>query len=310
MVLCFIALPVFAILAIFSVKYRKLTKESLECLFKTVTLGKCQSGLDDRIKSKISGGLLKFSPKSARFFYKNYKVISFILLIIFIWSVYVGGVGIYNYIEYGNCNGPDDDGFCILDPLGENSATCAIPGSVEDGGDFVYPVVNLEEQIIGNENAELTIIEFGCYTCEYTNRAEETVQEVLEYYGGKVNLQFVAYPIPGHEFSYESSLAVKCADEQEKYSEYHDKLFMQNLEFDNETFSDIALELGLDIVQFEFCVQNQTYKAEIEEDKSLAIASGVKGTPTFFIGEQQIVGPKPFKTFKKIINEEMDNVRI
>ena len=115
MVLCWVALPVFAVLGIFSVKYRRLAKESLECLFMTATFRKCQSGMDDRIKSQITGRLLKFSPKSARFFYKNYKVISFVILVVFLWSAYASGTAIYNYAVHGNCNGPDSDGFCVLD---------------------------------------------------------------------------------------------------------------------------------------------------------------------------------------------------
>ncbi|MBU0760895.1 MAG: hypothetical protein KJ858_04340 [Nanoarchaeota archaeon] len=124
--LCWIALPVFAFLGIFSVKYRRLTRESLECLFKTATFQKCRSGLDDRIKSKISGNLLRFSPGTARFFYKNYKAISFILLIVFLWSTYASGTAVYNYVKYGNCNGFDEDGFCILDVIdgGDQIVSC------------------------------------------------------------------------------------------------------------------------------------------------------------------------------------------
>ncbi len=301
MVLCWIALPVFAILGIFSARYRKLTAESLECLFKTATFQKCKSGLDDRIKSQITGKLLKFSPVSARFFYKHYKIITLILLILFIWSAWVGGVGVYNYIQYGNCNGPGDDGFCILDPTGENSATCEIPESV-GGRELVVPEVDPTREVIGNENAELTIIEFGCYVCPYTNQVEETVREILDYYGGRVNLQFIVYPLPGHEFSYESSMASKCAHEQNMCEEYHEKLFEQNMGFSNDTFVQIASELGMDVGRFENCMINNTYAAEIEEDKKLAIEAGIKGTPTFFIKDQVIVGPKPFKTFKKIID--------
>jgi hypothetical protein len=118
MVLCWLALPVFAVLAIFSAKYRRLTAESLECLFKTATFRKCSSGLDDRIKSQITGKLLKFSPRSAGFFYKNYKIISLIFLVVFIWSTWVSAVAIYNYVEHGNCNGPEDpNGFCIIDSV-------------------------------------------------------------------------------------------------------------------------------------------------------------------------------------------------
>lgn len=305
MVLCWIALPVFAILGIFSAKYRTLTKEALECLFKTATFRKCSSGLDDRIKSQISGKLLKFSPRSAKFFYENYLAFSIILLILMIWSAYFSAVGIYNYVEYGNCNGPNDDGFCILDPTGANSATCEIPNTIGSSGNITYPEVNLNEPIIGNAEAELTIIEFGCYVCPYTNQAEGTVEKVLEYYDGKVNLQFRPYPLPGHEYSYESSMASKCAEEQNAYEEYHKKLFEQNMNFTNQTFVDIASELNLNIPQFETCMQNKTYASEIEEDKASAIAAGVKGTPTFFINQQEIVGPKPFKTFKTVIGGEL-----
>jgi len=114
MVLCLLALPIFAILGIFSLKYRKLTKDSLECLFKTVTFRKCESGLDDRIRSDITGTFLNYSPKLAKFFYKHYKIISWIVLILFIWSIYSGGIGIYNYVTHGNCNGPNSGNFCLM----------------------------------------------------------------------------------------------------------------------------------------------------------------------------------------------------
>lgn len=119
MVLCWVALPIFAILGIFSVRYRKLTLDSLDCILRTVTLRKCSSGLDDKIRSDVTGTFLKFSPRTARFFYRNYKIISWILVIIFLWSFYAGSVGLYNYAKYGNCNGPQSDGFCIFDPLGQ-----------------------------------------------------------------------------------------------------------------------------------------------------------------------------------------------
>ena len=118
MVLCWIALPVFAILGIFSVKYRKLTKDSLECLFKTATLRKCDSGLDEKIKSDITGKLMNNYPNTARVFYNHYKIISAAALIIFLLATYFTSVGVYNYIKYGNCNGKDSGLFCIIGAAG------------------------------------------------------------------------------------------------------------------------------------------------------------------------------------------------
>lgn len=114
MVLCWIALPIFLFLSIFSVKYRKLTIESFQCLWRTATLRPCQSSLDERLRSDITAKLMKRTPTLARGFYNNYKIISLVILIIMILSTYFTGIGVYNYIKYGNCNGADSTAFCVI----------------------------------------------------------------------------------------------------------------------------------------------------------------------------------------------------
>lgn len=303
MVLCLLALPIFAILGIFSIKYRKLTLDALECLFKTITLKKCESGLDDRIKSGVTGTILKYSPKTAKIVYRNYKIFSWIILILFLWSFYVSSVGIYNYINYGNCNGPESTGFCLFDPTGENSKISETDSIIPS--EIVMPVLEDDDPIIGNPNAEITIIEFGCFVCPYTQKAEGIVKEILDYYEGKVNLQFKTFYIPGHNESYEAALAASCAKEQGKYLEYHDSLFDLQTSLGMQTYLEIAKNLDLEIEQFKECIITEKYKNEIDSDSLMGIHAGVIGTPTFFINEQRIVGPKPFKTFKKIIDKEL-----
>lgn len=302
MVLCFIALPVFAILGIFSLKYRHLAKDALNCLFKTVTLRKCESGLDDRIKSGIAGTLLKFSPRTAGFVYKHYKFISWVVLILFTWSAIQGGIGTYNLIQYGNCYGPEETGFCVFDPLGAHSGCSEI--HIEKPKVVKYPEVQADDPIIGPENAELTIIEFGCYVCEFTAKAEPVIKEVIDHYDGKVNFQFQTIVIPDHKYSYTASLAAGCAQEQGKYKEFHELIFEQK-EVTNESLNKIAEEIGLNMEQYDQCMKEEKYKERIERDTQAGTDAGIQGTPTFFVGEQTITGPKPFKTFKKLIDKEL-----
>lgn len=303
MVLCLVALPIFAILGLFSLKYRKLTLDALECLFKTVTLRKCKSGLDDRIKSSVTGTILKLSPGIAKLIYKNYKIISWLILILFLWSIYSGGVGLYNYVNYGNCNGPESTGFCMYDPTGANSRISEIDTIAPS--DTVLPTLESDDPIIGDSNAILTVIEFGCYACPYTQKAESVVQEVLDYYEGKVNFQFKTFYIPHHNQSFESAIAANCAQEQGKYYAYHTQLFQDQESFSKETYIKIASQLGLELEQFTECLDTVKYKAEVDGDTLMGIHAGVPGTPTFFINDRVIVGPKPFKTFKKIIDKEL-----
>jgi len=114
MVLCFIALPIFLILGIFSVKYRILARDAFECIGRIVTFRKCKSQLDDRIKSHLTGKIIRISPSLGRFIHKRFPIISIIFIILMIVSLFFSFTGLINYLKYGNCNGPEDDGgFCI-----------------------------------------------------------------------------------------------------------------------------------------------------------------------------------------------------
>ena len=128
MVLCWIALPVFLFLSIFSVKYRRLTKESFHCLWRTATLRPCQSSLDQTLRADITARLMKRSPALARFFYHQYKLLAFIILVLMLASTYFTAVGIYNYIQYGNCNGADSTAFCAINAaLGNPTQPALVP---------------------------------------------------------------------------------------------------------------------------------------------------------------------------------------
>ncbi len=302
MVLCLLALPVFALLSIFSIRYKKLTADALECLFKTIQLRKCESGLDDRIQADLTGKVLTLSPKVAQFFYNNYKIISWLIIVIFVWSMFTSIIGVYNYIQYGNCNGPESNDFCIFDPTSQNIGIS--DAEIDTHKQLTNPDVQENRTNIGNPDAELTIIEFGCYSCPYTKKAEPIIEEVLAYYEGRVNLQYRTFLLPSHLNSLESSLAVACADEQGAFEAYHKKVF--DMQSDAAmTFAGIAEELGLDVPEFEQCMAEQRYKRLVDEDTLTAIYAGVEGTPTFFINDKVIVGPKPFKTFQFVIDEEL-----
>src|SRR3989338_436236 len=301
--ICLIALPVFFVLGIFSMKYRILAKEAFDCIFRAITLRKCESKLDQRIKSRITGKILKYHPGTARFFFKNFELLSWIFVALFILSLIFSAIGIYNYAVYGNCNGPQSTGLCLLDPTGRYSGVSA--EDVEMQSEIVYPVLEEDDPISGSKDAELTVIEFGCYGCPYTKRAEQTVREVIDYYEGRINFQFKTFYIPRHNLSYQAALAADCAIEQGKYPEYHKLLFDNQETMNLSSLTIFAEQSGMEKDEFEECFSAEKYKNEVEGDKLMGLHAGVQGTPTFFVNKQVIVGPKPFKTFRKIIDEEL-----
>src|SRR3972149_2220833 len=127
--ICFIALIVFGILGIFSVKYRAIAKEALECTFLKMTFRPCRSRLDERLKAHISGGLMRRSPKAGMWIFRNFEILSWIFTILLVASMAYTAFSTYNYIQYGNCNGPDSGGFCIYDTLAAD--TCSVADTQE-----------------------------------------------------------------------------------------------------------------------------------------------------------------------------------
>lgn len=104
MVACIVALIVFSILGIFSVRWRRLAKEAFDCVFRMVTFRPCVTKLDERIKSKLTAKLMKRSAILAKITYKYFKVFSWIFTITFFASMIYTVYGIYNLVAYGSCD--------------------------------------------------------------------------------------------------------------------------------------------------------------------------------------------------------------
>ncbi len=118
--ICLIALIAFGILGIFSATHRALAKEAFDCVFRRVTLRKCNTGFDRKMKMKISSGILQKNKTAGKFVFKHFELLSWILTIITIASLIYSLIGIYNFVVYGDCN-PQNPGNCIYSSvLGTN----------------------------------------------------------------------------------------------------------------------------------------------------------------------------------------------
>jgi len=312
--ICILALIVFGILGIFSARYRVIAKEAFNCVFKKMTFRKCDTGLDTRLKGEITGKVLKFSPKLGRVVYKYFEVFSWIFLILTLVTLFFMGLGLYNYVAYGNCNGPNSTAFCIYDPLGTNKphnvttgSVCAIPGGVQNKTLTVPPVGDISNgAYIGNPQAKVVIIEFGCYSCHYTNEAEPTVKKLLNHYGDKVLYVYKDFPLSlTHATALPAAEAAHCALDQGKYWEYREYLFANQQQQLKEDLIGYAAQLQLNNTQFEQCLNDSKYKSTIEQNYNEGIESGITVTPTFFINNQTIVGAKDYREFKKVIDKEL-----
>lgn len=314
--ICLIAMVVFGLLGIFSIKYRVIAKEAFDCVFKRITLRKCTTGLDKRLKSQITGKLMKKSPKTGKFIYKHFEIISWFFTILLIASLIQSGVSGYNFVKYGNCNGKQSDEFCIFDPLGarsENpllestqSGSCSVDGNVVDNDDLITPEIG-QSASFGNKDSKLKIIEFGCYVCEYTKLAEDVYESVRNNFKDDIEFVFKHYPVHHHVGSFKAAIASECVRLQsvEKFWEYHKKIMDNHEPIKNKLLVDFAEDIEIDIEDFYTCLIENKTKTMINNDIYHGKKSNIYGTPTVFIGDEVIVGPKDYFEVSKIIKDKI-----
>lgn len=181
-----------------------------------------------------------------------------------------------------------------------------------------------DSPILGNLSANVNVIEFSDYECPFCQAAEGTNQEfiaqlkqsdstwqaavpaIIDSYvnTGKVKLVFRQFPVHGNN---NPALATKCAQEQDKFWEYHNLLFQNYNALSISDLKKYAVDVNLNITQFSECLDSQKYYDSIQKDTSDGQVLGVSGTPTFFVGNDQIgymkiEGALSFSVFKQDID--------
>lgn len=169
--------------------------------------------------------------------------------------------------------------------------------------------------IIGSSSAPITIVEFGDYQCHQCyNWFHNTKPAIFQNYvdTGKVNLVFVDLAFLGRD-SPKAAQASYCAEDQGKYWEYHNQLYIsQESKIDNgwansERLKSFAFSLGLDSELFDSCLDSGKYAKRVQSNIAEAKKFGVSGTPTFFIvgpnGQQEkLVGAQPYSVFTQVLD--------
>jgi protein-disulfide isomerase len=157
----------------------------------------------------------------------------------------------------------------------------------------------------GPAKAPIEIIEFSDFQCPFCQRADPTVQQVLSTYGDRIHFVYRHYPLANHPNARPAAEAAACASEQDKFWQYHDRLFANPTKLSDQDLKRHAADLGLDTGQFNGCVDSHKLKAKVDTDFKAGEEAGVNGTPAFFINGRMISGAQPFDAFKKIIDEEL-----
>ena len=166
------------------------------------------------------------------------------------------------------------------------------------------PVAGKENPVKGSPTAKVVIQQFSDFQCPFCKRVEPTVDQIMQEYGSKVKVVWRNVPL---DFHADAPLAAEAAYEafvqkgNDGFWKFHDKLYDKQPDIKRPTLEQIAQEQGLDMAKFKAALDNSTHKDEIDKDKKIADAAGIRGTPGFTINGYFVSGAQPFQAFDKLI---------
>lgn len=171
---------------------------------------------------------------------------------------------------------------------------------------FRSEVVTAGAPVRGAADATVTIVEFSDFHCPFCRKVQPVLEQVRAKYGSKIKMVFRDFPLDSlHPQARAAAEAGRCATEQGKFWEFHDKVFAGDPDASQAALDRIAKEVGMDVTAFETCRTSGKYRSSVQASSEEGQKLGITGTPTFFINGRILVGAQPFDAFVKIIDEEL-----
>lgn len=154
---------------------------------------------------------------------------------------------------------------------------------VTETAKLVVPVSE-RDHVLGAEDAQVTLVEYGDLECPYCRQVNPVIQELRRRLGGRVRYVFRHFPIRSSHFHAQlAAEAAEAAGAQGKFWEMQDSLLEHQEALDISHILEYAAQLDLDLDQFKRDLEDHTYAERVREDFQSGVRSGVNGTPSFFI---------------------------
>jgi protein-disulfide isomerase len=150
------------------------------------------------------------------------------------------------------------------------------------------PPLEPADHIQGRPGAPLELVMFSDFQCPYCRTAQNVVRGVRGRLGERLLFAFRHCPITDkHRFAQAAAEASEAAAAQGHFWEYHDALYVAQARLSDQELLAIADRLGLDADRLAQEVADGRWRERVARDVRSAIASGVPGTPTFFVNGQR-----------------------
>jgi len=153
------------------------------------------------------------------------------------------------------------------------------------------PVDLTRDHVLGNPDADVTLVEYGSYASEYCHVAHQVIRSVRERCGDRLLYVYRHLPVSDGE------LATRAAELAEyshatggDFWNAHDALMERSHRFDDRDLDEIAATLLVPVGAARDADILRAAKRRVRDDARSGERSGARTTPTFFINDKLYEG--------------------
>jgi len=207
-------------------------------------------------------------------------------------------------------------GAVVLRQLGVSmqSEEPVFSSNVVVSGQITRVAVGHEE---GPADAPLVVMEFIDFECPFCKRAAVVIDQLRSQYAGQVRFVLKHHPLDracntalrrgAHRRACQAADAAVCAGRQGRLWQFQTEVFARGVG-DNE-IEDAAQAIGLDVAAWRQCRWAESSREIVKADIEDGLRVGVRGTPSFIVGDRLVSGKKGLEELPREIARQLEERR-
>ncbi|SMC90433.1 sodium/proton antiporter, NhaA family [Janibacter indicus] len=169
------------------------------------------------------------------------------------------------------------------------------------------PVDPEVDHIRGPEDAQLTLVEYIDFECEYCAHATGSWEDLSGHFGH--DLRYVVRHLPHHPHGPLAAKASEAAANQGEFWTWLDYVFTHQDALEREHLIGYAEDLGLDVDRFVQDMDGEAVAERVNRDLVSAENSGAHATPTFFVEGHRLLGDYDARTLTAALESSRRGTR-
>jgi NhaA family Na+:H+ antiporter len=153
-----------------------------------------------------------------------------------------------------------------------------------------FPVQTGRDHILGSASAEMTLVEYGSYSCARCYAVHEVVEGLRSRFGDRMRYVFRHLPIAGNEIASQAAELAEFAKTKDKFWECHEALMEHGPALTAADIQQIARDFDLFPSDNANDAERAAARAKVREDMESARNARLKVTPTFYINGRLYTG--------------------